>query len=122
MLARLTRSVIGYEARAGRRKEAAIEAEMEARRQERRRWHDDMATGAARREQEKLDAVLVEDQQWEVAERLRRYVDQVERRGRARGMSTEGGSALGEWLASLRRASEYYDPIEGRLDHLSSRR
>jgi len=121
LLARLRRSIVGYEEREIRRKNAALAAEIAARRQEAHRWHDDIATAAARREKEILDAALAEAQQWEVAERIRRYIDHVEQRGRARGMSTENGSALGEWLVSLRRATEYYDPVDGRLDGLDPR-
>jgi hypothetical protein len=115
VLARLRRAVVGYEGRDIRRKEAAIDAKIESRRQEHRRWHDEMATIAARREREALDAAIAESERWAIVDRGHRYLVHIESQARERHLSVDSSTAVGQWLERTRAALDMMDPTDARL-------
>lgn len=118
LLIRLRRAVLGHEDRANALKVAQKRAEQERVEAERRRWHEDVATGAAQREVSKIQAVFSEADQWDLMERRRRYLDHIEHSARDRGIVVDQGTPVGEWLAWARSACLMWDPVDVRLKQL----
>ena len=66
----------------------------------------------ARREEEERRSVLERQaESWAKSQRLRGFIDEVERRANAKGVSIVPGSELGAWIAWAREHADRLDPL-----------
>lgn len=100
----------------------AHDEEMERRRRE---WAEEERRRALERlkreqEQARRQRLIQEAELWETAQRVARYVTEVERQARVRGMDTGPDSPLGRWLAWARSVASQLDPASKRLAETAS--
>ena len=71
----------------------------------------------ARREEEEGRRVLEHQaESWDKSRRLRAFIDEVERRANAKGVSVAADSELGAWIAWARQHADRLDPLRADAD------
>ncbi len=70
-----------------------------------------------RREEEERRLVLERQaESWTRSQRLRAFIDEVERRAKAKGVSIAPDSELGAWIAWARQHADRLDPLRADAD------
>ncbi len=70
-----------------------------------------------RRDEEERRRILEKQvSYWDKARQLRAFIDEVERRANAKGVSIVSGTELGEWIAWARRHADRLDPLKPASD------
>jgi len=87
----------------------------EAARQEAERQRA-LAEQARREEEERRRVLEHQAESWDKSRRLRAFIDEVERRANAKGVSVAADSQLGAWIAWARQHADRLDPLRADAD------